>query len=125
MTRRGGTTVLVGIAGGGTFTLPTMRMCMEDRTLKGSYYGSARVLRDFPRFIELIESGRVDVGGMVTKHFALDEVNRGDRRDAQRRGRAGSAGRRVSGTWDQAGMYLPPSITSTWPVTNRASSDAK
>jgi S-(hydroxymethyl)glutathione dehydrogenase/alcohol dehydrogenase len=84
MTRRGGTTVLVGIAGGGTFTLPTMRMCMEDRTLKGSYYGSARVLRDFPRFIELIESGRVDVGGMVTKHFALDEVN--EAIDAMRNG---------------------------------------
>jgi S-(hydroxymethyl)glutathione dehydrogenase/alcohol dehydrogenase len=84
MTRRGGTTVLVGIAGGGTFTLPTMRMCMEDRTIKGSYYGSARVLRDFPRFIELIESGRVDVGGMVTKHFSLEEVNRAI--DAMRNG---------------------------------------
>jgi S-(hydroxymethyl)glutathione dehydrogenase/alcohol dehydrogenase len=75
MTRRGGTTVLVGIAGGGQFVLPTMQLCMEDRTIKGSYYGSARVLRDFPRFIELIESGRVDVGGMVTKHFSLDDVN--------------------------------------------------
>jgi S-(hydroxymethyl)glutathione dehydrogenase/alcohol dehydrogenase len=84
MTRRGGTTVLVGIAGGGTFTLPTMRMCMEDRTIKGSYYGSARVLRDFPRFIELIESGRVDVGGMVTKHFSLEDVNRAI--DAMRNG---------------------------------------
>jgi S-(hydroxymethyl)glutathione dehydrogenase/alcohol dehydrogenase len=84
MTRRGGTTVFVGIAGGGTFTLPTMRMCMEDRTVKGSYYGSARVLRDFPRFIELIEAGRVDVGGMVTKHFSLEEVNQAI--DAMRNG---------------------------------------
>jgi len=55
--------------------LPTMRMVMEDRTVKGSYYGSARVTRDFARFIELIEAGRVDLGGMVTKHFALDQVN--------------------------------------------------
>ena len=43
--------------------------------MKGSYYGSARVTRDFPRFIELIESGRLDVGAMVTRHFALDDVN--------------------------------------------------
>jgi S-(hydroxymethyl)glutathione dehydrogenase/alcohol dehydrogenase len=75
MTRRGGTTVFVGIAGGGTFVLPTFQLAMEDRTVKGSYYGSARVTRDYPRFIELIETGRVDLGGMVTKHFSLDEVN--------------------------------------------------
>ncbi len=76
MTRRGGTTVLVGVAGRSTgLPLPTMRMVMEDRTVKGSYYGSARVTRDYPRFIELIETGRVDLGGMVTKHFSLEEVN--------------------------------------------------
>ena len=76
MTRRGGTTVLVGVAGRGPgLPLPTMRMVMEDRTVKGSYYGSARVTRDYPRFIELIETGRVDLGGMVTKHFSLEEVN--------------------------------------------------
>jgi S-(hydroxymethyl)glutathione dehydrogenase / alcohol dehydrogenase len=76
MTRRGGTTVLVGVAGRGSgLSLPTLRMVMEDRTVKGSYYGSARVSRDYPRFIELIESGRVDLGGMVTKHFSLEEVN--------------------------------------------------
>ena len=76
MTRRGGTTVLVGVADRGTrLALPAMRTVMEDRTVKGSYYGSARVTRDFPRFIELIETGRVDLGGMVTKHFSLEEVN--------------------------------------------------
>jgi S-(hydroxymethyl)glutathione dehydrogenase / alcohol dehydrogenase len=76
MTRRGGTTVLVGVADrGARLALPTMRTVMEDRTVKGSYYGSARVTRDFPRFIELIETGRVDLGGMVTKHFSLEEVN--------------------------------------------------
>jgi len=76
MTRRGGTTVLVGIATRGSgLALPTLQMVMEDRTVKGSYYGSARVTRDFPRFIELIETGRVDLGGMVTKRFSLDEVN--------------------------------------------------
>jgi Zn-dependent alcohol dehydrogenase len=33
------------------------------------------VARDFPRFIELIESGRLDVGAMITRHFPLDDVN--------------------------------------------------
>jgi len=76
MTRRGGTTVLIGVATRGSgLALPTLRMVMEDRTVKGSYYGSARVTRDFPRFIELIEAGRVDLGGMVTRHFPLEQVN--------------------------------------------------
>jgi S-(hydroxymethyl)glutathione dehydrogenase/alcohol dehydrogenase len=77
MTRRGGTTVLVGVAGrAGGLALPPLQMVMEDRTVRGVYYGSARVTRDYPRFIELIEQGRVDLGGMVTKHFSLEEVNK-------------------------------------------------
>jgi S-(hydroxymethyl)glutathione dehydrogenase / alcohol dehydrogenase len=76
MTRRGGTTVFVGVASRAVaLPLPSQRMVMEDRTVKGSYYGSARVTRDFARFIDLIETGRVDLGGMVTKHFSLEEVN--------------------------------------------------
>jgi S-(hydroxymethyl)glutathione dehydrogenase/alcohol dehydrogenase len=76
MTRPGGTTVFVGIPGfTNTLSFPSMQMIMEDRTIKGSYYGSARVTRDFPRFIEMIESGRLDVASMVTRRFALDDVN--------------------------------------------------
>jgi S-(hydroxymethyl)glutathione dehydrogenase/alcohol dehydrogenase len=76
MTRRGGTTVFIGVPGfANTLPLPSMQLIMEDRTIKGSYYGSARVTRDFPRFIELIESGRLDVASMITRHYRLDDVN--------------------------------------------------
>jgi S-(hydroxymethyl)glutathione dehydrogenase/alcohol dehydrogenase len=76
MTRRGGTTVFIGVPGfANEFRLPSMQLIMEDRTVKGSYYGSARVTRDFPRFIELVESGRLDVASMVTRQYPLDEVN--------------------------------------------------
>ena len=76
MTRRGGTTVFIGMPGfADEFRLPSMQLIMEDRTIKGSYYGSARVTRDFPRFIELIESGRLDVASMVTRQYTLDDVN--------------------------------------------------
>jgi S-(hydroxymethyl)glutathione dehydrogenase/alcohol dehydrogenase len=76
MTRRGGTTVFIGVPGfARSLELPSMQLIMEDRTVKGSYYGSARVLRDFPRFIELIESGRLDVASMVTRRYSLDAVN--------------------------------------------------
>jgi S-(hydroxymethyl)glutathione dehydrogenase/alcohol dehydrogenase len=76
MTRPGGTTVFIGVPGfTDTLPLPSMQLIMEDRTIRGSYYGSARVTRDFPRFIEMIESGRIDVGAMVTRRFVLDDVN--------------------------------------------------
>jgi S-(hydroxymethyl)glutathione dehydrogenase/alcohol dehydrogenase len=76
MTRRGGTTVFIGVPGfANALELPSMQLIMEDRTVKGSYYGSARVTRDFPRFIELIESGRLDVASMITRQYALDDVN--------------------------------------------------
>jgi S-(hydroxymethyl)glutathione dehydrogenase/alcohol dehydrogenase len=76
MTRRGGTTVFIGVPGfANDLQLPSMQLIMEDRTVKGSYYGSARVTRDFPRFIELIESGRLDVASMVTRRYPLDQVN--------------------------------------------------
>lgn len=76
MTRRGGTTVFVGVPHWqATLALPIMKLVVQDRTIKGSYYGSARTTRDFPRFIDLIETGRLDLGSMITKHFSLDEVN--------------------------------------------------
>jgi len=76
MTRRGGTTVFIGVPGfANQLPLPSMQLIMEDRTVKGSYYGSARVTRDFPRFIELIESGRLDVASMITRQYTLDDVN--------------------------------------------------
>jgi S-(hydroxymethyl)glutathione dehydrogenase/alcohol dehydrogenase len=76
MTRRGGTTVLVGVPHyTTTVAVPVMPLIITDRTIKGSYYGSARALRDFPRFIQLIETGRLDLGAMVSRRLALDEVN--------------------------------------------------
>ena len=76
MTRPGGTTVFIAVPGfTDTLPLPSMQLIMEDRTIKGSCYGSARVTRDFPRFIEMIEAGRIDVGAMVTRRYALDDVN--------------------------------------------------
>ena len=37
--------------------------------------GSAQVKRDFPRFIALTETGRLDLGSMVSRRIKLDEVN--------------------------------------------------
>jgi S-(hydroxymethyl)glutathione dehydrogenase/alcohol dehydrogenase len=38
-------------------------------------YGSAQVRRDFPRLVELVETGRLDVGAMISRRIDLEEVN--------------------------------------------------
>ncbi len=74
--RRGGTAVVVGMpAFDATVTFPGMSMFYDNKRLLGSMYGSAQVRRDFPRFVRLVETGRLDLGSMVSRHIHLDEVN--------------------------------------------------
>ncbi len=74
--RRGGTAVVVGMpAFDETVTFPGMSMFYDNKRLLGSMYGSAQVRRDFPRFVRLVETGRLDLGSMVSRHIHLDEVN--------------------------------------------------
>jgi S-(hydroxymethyl)glutathione dehydrogenase/alcohol dehydrogenase len=76
--RKGGTAVAVGVGGPAAMvTLPTHALVMQEKKLVGSVYGSADVRREFPRLISFIESGKLDVGGMVTQSIKLDEVNDG------------------------------------------------
>jgi S-(hydroxymethyl)glutathione dehydrogenase/alcohol dehydrogenase len=76
MLKKGGTMVMVSMPrSDGTFTLPTFDLFFNEKTIKGTKYGSAQVRRDFQRFVELAETGRLDLGGMVSRHIKLDEVN--------------------------------------------------
>ena len=76
MARRGGTAVIVGMPRLETqVTLPGFQLFYDEKRLLGCVYGSAQVRRDFPRFISLIETGRLDVGAMVSRRIGLDEVN--------------------------------------------------
>jgi S-(hydroxymethyl)glutathione dehydrogenase/alcohol dehydrogenase len=39
--------------------------------------GGAQILRDFPRFIRLAETGRLDLRTMISHRIKLDEINTG------------------------------------------------
>jgi L-iditol 2-dehydrogenase len=67
--RIGGRVVLVGIPDGDTYTLPAAEA--RRRGLKIKF--SRRMGEVYPRAIALVESGRVDVATMVTRHFALED----------------------------------------------------
>ena len=76
MARRGGTAVVVGMPRiDSMVTLPGFQLFYDEKKLLGCVYGSAQVKRDFPRLIGLIETGRLDVGSMVSRRIKLDEVN--------------------------------------------------
>ncbi|MET0628927.1 MAG: Zn-dependent alcohol dehydrogenase [Acidimicrobiia bacterium] len=74
--RRGGTVVVVGMAAAdSTVTFSGLSLFYEGKRLLGCVYGGAQVRRDFPKFVRLVETGRLDLGSMVTRHIHLDEVN--------------------------------------------------
>jgi S-(hydroxymethyl)glutathione dehydrogenase/alcohol dehydrogenase len=73
--RPGGTAVMVGVPKlSSDIPIPAMSI-LEEKTILGCVYGSARVRRDFPRLISLVEQGKLDVGSMVSRTMHLHEVN--------------------------------------------------
>jgi Zn-dependent alcohol dehydrogenase len=77
-TRRGGTTVTVGLPHPEQMlSIPAVSLVAEERTLRGSYLGSCVPKRDIPRFIEMYKAGRLPVDRLLTHTLALDELNEG------------------------------------------------
>ncbi|WP_026356764.1 zinc-dependent alcohol dehydrogenase family protein [Mycobacterium sp. 141] len=78
MTRRGGTTVTAGLpAPDATMPLAPVTLVAEERTLRGSYIGTAVPNRDIPRYISLYQRGRLPVNRLLTRTLELDEINDG------------------------------------------------
>ena len=76
MARNGGTVCIVGMTRmDAQITLSAFALFYEGKTIVGSKYGSAQVRRDFQRFVDLVETGRLDTASMVSRTIKLDEVN--------------------------------------------------
>jgi S-(hydroxymethyl)glutathione dehydrogenase/alcohol dehydrogenase len=74
-TRRGGTTVVVGAPSfDTTVAVNPMSLMVDDRTIKGSFFGDTRAARDIPRYIDLVESGQLDLKGLISEHIGLHGV---------------------------------------------------
>ncbi len=91
ITRRGGSTVTAGLPHPDKrFQLPPVQMVAEERTLRGSYIGSAVPARDIPRYVDLYRRGKLPVHRLMGERLTLDQINTGFDRMA-----AGSALRDV------------------------------
>jgi S-(hydroxymethyl)glutathione dehydrogenase / alcohol dehydrogenase len=78
MARVEGTVTLVGMSAvGQTVTLPAASAVFSGKRLVGSPVGGAQILRDFPRFIRLAETGQLDLGSLVSRRIGLDQINDG------------------------------------------------
>ena len=73
--RKGGTALVVGVARGDDSTsLKTASITFEEKTLTGSYYGSARPREDFPRLIALYQGKKLKLDELITRTYRIDEA---------------------------------------------------
>jgi S-(hydroxymethyl)glutathione dehydrogenase/alcohol dehydrogenase len=77
MLRKRGTAVIVGIAPiGDTAAIEPVVLTRGEKTITGTYYGSAHPRQDMPRIADWVERGRIDVAGLVTRRYPLADINR-------------------------------------------------
>jgi NDMA-dependent alcohol dehydrogenase len=74
--RKGGTVVVVGLAPvGDVAAIDATALVRQEKTIKGSYYGSARPADDMPTMVGLYRSGKINLDDLVTRQYKLDDIN--------------------------------------------------
>jgi Zn-dependent alcohol dehydrogenase len=76
-TRKGGTTVMVGVApldDPFTYPLPAL-MTVSGKKLTGCLLGSCNAPRDIPRLIGLARAGQLDLEGLISHRRPLTDIN--------------------------------------------------
>jgi S-(hydroxymethyl)glutathione dehydrogenase/alcohol dehydrogenase len=76
MTRRGGTTVAIGMPPmGETIAIEPLPFIVANKTIRGSIYGSSDFARDVPRILGFVRQSRLKLTELVTGRFTLEQVN--------------------------------------------------
>ena len=74
--RPGGTIVLAGLSPMGSATnLPGAIITRQEKTIKGSYYGSVNPSRDFPMLLDLYMAGKLKLNELVSREYPLNQIN--------------------------------------------------
>lgn len=74
-TRAGGETIVVGVAPPKDQTcIRTSTLALGEKTIRGSYYGSARVRNDFPRLLSLYQTGQLKLDELITQRYSIDQA---------------------------------------------------
>jgi S-(hydroxymethyl)glutathione dehydrogenase/alcohol dehydrogenase len=74
--RKGGTGVLVGLAPEGmTADINMVDLVRNQKTLTGSYYGSASPQETFGKLVDFYRKGLIDIDSLITRRYPLEEIN--------------------------------------------------
>jgi S-(hydroxymethyl)glutathione dehydrogenase/alcohol dehydrogenase len=73
--RKGGTAIVVGVAPPTNMTtIRTASFAFEEKTIKGSFYGSTRPRYDFPRLVSLYQAGKLKLDELITHRYRIEEA---------------------------------------------------
>ena len=71
-----GTVTVVGIAPiGAEAPINAVDLVRNEKTMRGTYYGSARPSVDMPRLVDMYLSGKLNLDDLVVRHYTLDQIN--------------------------------------------------
>jgi S-(hydroxymethyl)glutathione dehydrogenase/alcohol dehydrogenase len=74
--RRGGTAVIVGVGRmEEKIEFNAFELFFNDKTLRGSMYGSAQVRTFMPKLCRLWKAGKLDLESMISRRIQLEDVN--------------------------------------------------
>jgi S-(hydroxymethyl)glutathione dehydrogenase/alcohol dehydrogenase len=75
--RRGGVCTVVGVGKlTETIGFNALMLSLEGKTIKGSMYGNVNPRVDFPNLLDLNKRGKLDLEGLVTQTYSIDEAPR-------------------------------------------------
>jgi len=76
--RPGGTAVIVGMAAMNVRApITPYMMALQEKTIRGTMYGSVRPNIDFPKLVDLYLDGRLKIDQLVSRTYKLEEINDG------------------------------------------------
>ncbi len=76
--RPGGTATIVGMAAMSVRApITPYTMALQEKTLRGTLYGSVRPNIDFPQIVDLYLQGRVQLDPLISRTYDLAEINAG------------------------------------------------
>ncbi len=75
MVQAGGTAVIVGMMPMGSEISVPGPAFLQEKKMIGCMYGSTRFREHMPKLMDLYRQGKLDLSGLVTRRYKLDEIN--------------------------------------------------
>ncbi|MEA2734725.1 MAG: alcohol dehydrogenase [Humisphaera sp.] len=74
--RPGGTLTLAGLAPMDSATnFPSALLTRQEKTIRGSYYGTVLPARDFPLLLDLYKHEKLNLDDLITRRYPLEQIN--------------------------------------------------